>query len=224
MPREKMRLVPLGINMRGLLRRVRAQPQRGRSRSATSRAIAPEKGLHVLARGLPAAAAASGHRGDRGWSPPGTCRPSIRAISNDIRSDVMRRAGASRASSSIAGEVDRAAKMAFLQEPRRLSVPTTYEEPKGMFLLEAMATGVPVVQPRRGAFPEIVENTGGGVIVEPDDPDALADGFLDALAATRARPRARRRRRGGRARALHRRTHGRSGRGGLPGRLPGIHA
>ena len=38
-----------------------------------------------------------------------------------------------------------------------MSVPATYDEPKGIFLLEAMAIGVPVVQPRRGAFPEIVE-------------------------------------------------------------------
>ena len=51
-----------------------------------------------------------------------------------------------------------------------LSVPATYEEPKGIFLLEAMASGVPVVQPRRGAFPEIIESTGGGLIVEPDEP------------------------------------------------------
>jgi glycosyltransferase involved in cell wall biosynthesis len=47
-----------------------------------------------------------------------------------------------------------------------------------MFLMEAMAAGVPVVQPRTGAFPEIVERTGGGLIVEPGDPDALADGIL----------------------------------------------
>ena len=44
-----------------------------------------------------------------------------------------------------------------------------------MFLLEAMGEGVPVVQPRRGAFTEIVEKTGGGVLVPPDDPKALAD-------------------------------------------------
>jgi glycosyltransferase involved in cell wall biosynthesis len=40
-----------------------------------------------------------------------------------------------------------------------------------------MASGVPVVQPRRGAFPEILAQTGGGVLVEaePDDPASLAD-------------------------------------------------
>jgi glycosyltransferase involved in cell wall biosynthesis len=37
-----------------------------------------------------------------------------------------------------------------------------------------MAAGVPVVQPRRGAFPEILAQTGGGVLVEPDDSASLA--------------------------------------------------
>jgi glycosyltransferase involved in cell wall biosynthesis len=77
------------------------------------------------------------------------------------------------------GAVDRAGKLAFLQTLDVLSVPTPYDEPKGVFLLEALASGVPVVQPRRGAFPEIVEKTGGGLIVAPDDPDALADGLLE---------------------------------------------
>jgi glycosyltransferase involved in cell wall biosynthesis len=74
--------------------------------------------------------------------------------------------------------VDRDGKLGFLQTLNVLSVPATYDEPKGMFLLEAMASGVPVVQPRRGAFTEIVEGTGGGLLVAPDDPDALADGLF----------------------------------------------
>ena len=56
-------------------------------------------------------------------------------------------------------------------------VPATYDEPKGMFLLESMAAGAPVVQPRRGAFTEVVEKTGGGLLVAPDDVDALAEGL-----------------------------------------------
>ena len=38
-----------------------------------------------------------------------------------------------------------------------------------------MASGVAVVQPRRGAFPEMLAQTGGGVLVEPDDPASLGD-------------------------------------------------
>jgi glycosyltransferase involved in cell wall biosynthesis len=45
-----------------------------------------------------------------------------------------------------------------------------------------MAEGVPVVQPRRGAFTEIVEKTGGGVLVPPDDPAALAGALHDLWA------------------------------------------
>ena len=77
------------------------------------------------------------------------------------------------------GAVDRAGKLAFLQTIDVMSVPATYDEPKGVFLLEAMASGVPVVQPRRGAFTEIVEKTGGGLLVAPDDPAALADGLYE---------------------------------------------
>ena len=43
-----------------------------------------------------------------------------------------------------------------------------------------MACGVPVVQPRRGAFTEVVEKTGGGLLVRADDTESLAEG-LDTL-------------------------------------------
>ncbi len=69
---------------------------------------------------------------------------------------------------------DLASKVRFLQSIDVLSVPTTYCEPKGLYILEALANGVPVVQPRHGSFPELVEATGGGVLVEPDDADELA--------------------------------------------------
>jgi glycosyltransferase involved in cell wall biosynthesis len=60
-------------------------------------------------------------------------------------------------------------------------VPAVYAEPKGLSLLEAMANGVPIVQPRHGAFAEIVERTGGGVLVPPGDADALAEALLALL-------------------------------------------
>jgi glycosyltransferase involved in cell wall biosynthesis len=87
------------------------------------------------------------------------------------------------------GELDRRAKLEFLGELSVLSVPGDYEDPKGLFLLEAMASGVPVVQPKRGAATEIVERTGGGVLVAPGDADALAHG-LGELASDPARRRA----------------------------------
>ena len=78
-------------------------------------------------------------------------------------------------------EVDLEGKVRFLRSLDVLSVPTSYHEPKGLYVLEALANGVPVVQPRHGAFPEVVEATGGGVLVEPDDPAALAEGLAQLL-------------------------------------------
>lgn len=68
-------------------------------------------------------------------------------------------------------------KVAFLDGVDILSVPTEHEEPKGLFLLEAMASGVPVVQPARGAFPELIESTGGGILISDDSISSLADGL-----------------------------------------------
>jgi glycosyltransferase involved in cell wall biosynthesis len=74
-----------------------------------------------------------------------------------------------------------AEKRAFLQTLSVLSVPATYGEAFGLYVLEALASGVPVVQPRHGAFPELVEATGGGVLCAPDDPAALAAALEEVL-------------------------------------------
>jgi glycosyltransferase involved in cell wall biosynthesis len=68
---------------------------------------------------------------------------------------------------------DRKTKREFLQSLMVLSVPMSHPEAFGMFMLEAMASGVPVVQPRLGASPEIIEATGGGVSYDSADPEAL---------------------------------------------------
>ncbi len=65
------------------------------------------------------------------------------------------------------GEVDREGKQNFLRSLNVLSVPTVYHEAKGLYILEAMACGVPVVQPRHGSFPELIDATGGGVLYDP---------------------------------------------------------
>jgi glycosyltransferase involved in cell wall biosynthesis len=51
-----------------------------------------------------------------------------------------------------------------------------------MYVIEAMAAGVPVVQPRLGAFTELVEATGGGVLCEASGAQSLADGIAAVLA------------------------------------------
>ncbi len=65
-------------------------------------------------------------------------------------------------------------RQAFLRGLSVLSVPVATGEAFGLFLIEAMACGVPVVQPRAGAFTELLDMTGGGVLYEPNDAATLA--------------------------------------------------
>jgi len=74
-----------------------------------------------------------------------------------------------------AGEPDRAGKIAILQTFDVMSVPAIYHESKGLSILEALANGVPVVQPAHGSYPEMVNDTGGGTLCEPENPQDLAD-------------------------------------------------
>ena len=70
--------------------------------------------------------------------------------------------------------LDRTARIGFLKDLSVLSVPMPQGEAFGTFMVEAWAAGVPVVQPRAGAFPELVEKTGGGVLYDGHTPEALA--------------------------------------------------
>lgn len=63
--------------------------------------------------------------------------------------------------------IGRDEKVAFLRSLDALSVPCTYAAPKGLYVLEAWACGVPCVQPEIGVFPELIEATGGGLLCEP---------------------------------------------------------
>ena len=84
------------------------------------------------------------------------------------------------ASVTIQPNLSRDKKIDFLRSLSVMSVPATYGESFGLYLLEAWACGVPVVQPRHAAFPELLEITGGGELCEPDSAESLAD-TLEAL-------------------------------------------
>jgi glycosyltransferase involved in cell wall biosynthesis len=166
-----MDVVPLGITMNGYERRTSSDDV---FRVGYFARIAPEKGLHVLAgayqrfrdrtKGANVRLEVAGYLGR-----------AQTAYFDGVRQQ-LQHAGLG-AEFTYHGAVDRDGKLAFLRMLDVLSVPAPYDEPKGVFLLEALAAGVPVVQPRRGAFTEIVEQTGGGLLVTPDDEEALADGL-----------------------------------------------
>ena len=62
-----------------------------------------------------------------------------------------------------------------------LSVPVRKHDGYGLYILEANSAGVPVVQPATGAFPEIIERTGGGITYSPDNVTKLSEALLKLL-------------------------------------------
>jgi glycosyltransferase involved in cell wall biosynthesis len=173
-PAEKISVVPLGINMEGYKSPRAARAEGEPFRVGYFARIAPEKGLHLLAN------AYALFRKKVGGAPArleaaGSLLPDQKAYVESVHRQIQQ-AGL-KEEFLYRGSIDRHEKIAFLRSLDVLCVPATYDEPKGLFVIEAMAAGVPVVQPRRGAFIEMIERTGGGLLVDPDSPESLADGL-----------------------------------------------
>jgi glycosyltransferase involved in cell wall biosynthesis len=133
--------------------------------------ICPEKGLHVLAEA---------YRLLRKRPGAPACRLRIAGWLGDHNKKYLQDILDKLAEAGLADEVERVdcpdhkSKVEFLKSLDVLSVPTTYREPKGLYVLEAWANGVPVVQPSHGSFPELIEATGGGELSRADDAHDLA--------------------------------------------------
>ena len=102
----------------------------------------------------------------------GGCRPMDEPFVEKMRARLHAKA--------LLGDVElhpnltRAAKQDFLKSLSVLSVPAQFGESFGFYIIEAMAAGVPVVQPQCASFPELVEATSGGVCYKHDEPENLA--------------------------------------------------
>ncbi|MCA9137782.1 MAG: glycosyltransferase family 4 protein [Planctomycetales bacterium] len=77
------------------------------------------------------------------------------------------------------GSPDLDGKVRFLSDMDVICVPTEYEDPKGLFILESLAAGTPVVMPDHGAFGELIRSTGGGVLVDPNSINAICDAIVN---------------------------------------------
>jgi glycosyltransferase involved in cell wall biosynthesis len=175
-PRQRIHVVHPGLNLRG----------HGGARPAADRVptigyfarICPEKGLHNLAEAF---------RLLRQDSAAPRCRLRVSGWLGENNRAYLENISKQVTEWGLADDFehiespDHASKVRFFQEIDILSVPTTYREPKGLYVLEALANGVPVVQPAHGSFPELVEATGGGLLVKPDDPGDLATGLRRVL-------------------------------------------
>jgi len=173
-PREKIHVVPLGINLNDYeaVNAPRRPRENGDFTVGYFARVAPEKGLRELAEAYRLLR-------KRDDSPParlevaGYLAPEHRNYLREIERE-MGECGFS-GEFHYHGALEREAKLRFFQNIDVLSIPTTYAEAKGLSALEAMASGVPVVQPRRGSFPEMIERAGGGLLCEPNDTASLAD-------------------------------------------------
>jgi glycosyltransferase involved in cell wall biosynthesis len=167
--RDRIHTVPIGIHLEG--HDPSPRPRHEPFTLGYLARIAPEKGLHLLAEAYRVL------RQEKGLPPSrlraaGYLAPEHKPYLAGIQ-DKLRGWGLGEEFHYV-GEVTRDAKIAFLKELDVLSVPSPYAEPKGLYLLEAMANAVPWVQPRHGAFPEMERRTGGGLLFEPNQTEDLA--------------------------------------------------
>jgi glycosyltransferase involved in cell wall biosynthesis len=165
--------VPIGINLEG--HGPRDKERSGPFTIGYMARVAPEKGLHQLAEAYRIL------RQERGLAEgrlevAGYLAPEHRGYLEKTRQKIRR--WGLEAEFRYHGAVDREDKISFLQSLDVLSVPSPYAEPKGLYVLEALANGVPCVQPRHGAFPELLGRTGGGLLFEPGDTGDLAQQLL----------------------------------------------
>lgn len=179
-PADRVHVVYNGINLEGFERRrarVGAESHRAPVLGFFAR-MCPEKGLDVLVD-------AYIELKRRGRVPRlklhigGSCGPVDEPFVREMRRRLAQAGFIGEA--NFSPNVSRAEKIAFLQALTVFSVPARYAEAFGLYVIEALAAGAPVVQPRRGAFPELIETTGGGVICEPDDPRSLAEAIETLL-------------------------------------------
>jgi glycosyltransferase involved in cell wall biosynthesis len=177
---ERMRVAPLGVTVDDLTPSTRTRAPNDPFVVGYFARVAPEKSLHLLAEAYRILRQERGVSGTR-LEVAGYLAPEHRAYLAKIESQMS--AWGLGSEFRYLGALDRTGKVAFFHSIDVLSVPSTYREPKGLYLLEAMACGVPVVAPNHGAFPEMIEKTSGGLLVRPDDPGSVAD----AIAAIRSR-------------------------------------
>lgn len=132
----------------------------------------PEKGLHLLVDAF-IRLARSGEFPDLRLLAGGYVSRAYETYLNGIRKTIKQHGMEDRV--QLLGTLERAEKLNFFRQIDVFSVPATYREPKGISILESLASGVPVVQPDHGAYPEWVHATQGGLLHTPHDSADLAD-------------------------------------------------
>ncbi len=78
-------------------------------------------------------------------------------------------------------EFEGTSRQEFFNSVALLSVPVLNGEAFGLYQLEALASGIPLVQPALGAFPEVVGLSEGGITYHPNSPEKLAKAWKSVI-------------------------------------------
>ena len=78
-------------------------------------------------------------------------------------------------------DFDRQSKRDFLPKLSVMCVPDRSGPAAGMFVIESLLAGVPLVEPRCGALTELIEDTGGGLLYDPDTPGDMIAKLTELL-------------------------------------------
>jgi len=183
--RQRVHVIPHGLNLVGHAPRSRGNDAREFHVGYLGR-ICHDKGLHLLVEAMERLL-------DEDALPKLRLRAAgyLGVADRPYLRDIQRRVRRWRHPEAFeyVGEVTRDQKIRFLQGLDVMALSTVYRESKGLPALEAMANAVPVVVPNHGAFPELIADTGGGLLVEPGDPKQFADA-IRLLALDRAQAQA----------------------------------
>lgn len=125
--------------------------------------LAEAKGVRVLMRAW-----------DRLASMPAAGRTRLAIAGAGPLDGEVRAWAAARPSVEVLGLLDRAGCERLLQRSTAVVVPSEWQEPFGLVVVEAMAAGVPSVASAHGAFPELVTDGVDGLLYPPGDDAALA--------------------------------------------------
>lgn len=184
-PESKMHVVPLGVATEDFTDRAATGSEHRNDDSLIRLGylarMAPEKGLHLLVDAFIELRRHSKFSNVR-LSMAGWMGPQHAGYWKEQQAK-LHRAGLD-GQWSYAGTVNRAEKVAFLESLDLFCVPTTYADPKGIFLLEAVASGLPYVMPEHGAFPELhrrFAKAAGGVAIGQLYPHGTSEGLVKAL-------------------------------------------
>jgi glycosyltransferase involved in cell wall biosynthesis len=180
LPPDRVRVLANGLNLDGYAAapvKSDAQPAQPPVLGYFAR-MCREKGLETLVNAF-IILKKRGRVGNLKLRIGGSCGPADEVFVDDLRARLQ--ANGLLADVEFHKNVSRADKQAFLRSLSVFSVPATYGEAFGLYVIEALACGVPVVQPQHAAFPELIAATGGGLLCAPGDEPALADAIESLL-------------------------------------------